>query len=105
MFPDYQRNNVKDQVLLEEMKRDTVFLVYKQKVPEAIQNIAKVQDILNLQNVGTLPENLGQIFQYLEERTKVLVCSVQIGKDSDVLGQMVDVVENFVLTETFSEGV
>lgn len=103
MFPDYQRNTVKDHVLLEEMKKDTEFLVHTQKVPEAIHNIAKVQDIPNLQKVGTFPENLGQIFQYLEERIKILVCSVQIGKGLEVLRKMVIVVENFVLTEVFSD--
>ena len=104
MIIDYQRNNVKDQVLLEEMRKNTEFLVHTRKVPEAIQNIAKVQDILNLQKVGTFPENQEQIFQYLEEKTKVLVCSFQIGKDSEILGQTVDAVENFAQTEKFSDG-
>ena len=104
MILNYQRNNAKDQVLLEEMKRDTEFLVYTRKVPEAIQNIAKVQDILNLQKVGTFPGNQEKIFKYLQERTKILVCSIQIEKVSEILGQMVDTVENFAQTEKFSEG-
>lgn len=104
MILDYQGNNAKDQVLLEEMKKDTEFLVHTWKVPEAIQNIVKVQDVLNLQKVGTFPENQGKIFQYLQERTKILVCSFQIEKVSEILGQMVDTVENFAQTEKCSEG-
>ncbi|XP_057616758.1 E3 ubiquitin-protein ligase RLIM-like [Chionomys nivalis] len=65
-----------------------------------LEQTVNVQEILALK-VGTFPENLGQIFQYPKERTKILVCSVQIGKDSEVLRQMVD----FVLTETFSDSV
>lgn len=104
MILDYQRNNAKHHVLLEEMKKDTEFLVHTRKVQEAVQNTAKVQDILKLQKVGNFPENQGKIFQYLQERTKILVFSFQIEKVSEILGQMVDTVENFAQTEKFSEG-
>lgn len=104
MIPDCQTKNPKDQDLLRKMKKDTEFPVQTGKVSEAHQHMAKVQDTLRLQNLGTFSEKLRQmvhVFQYLEEITKVLECSVQIGKDSEILGQMLDVVENLGQTEKF----
>ena len=53
MIVDYQKNNVKEKVLLEEMKKITDFPVHTKKFPEVIQNIENVQDTLKSQEFGT----------------------------------------------------